>query len=86
MDIENRVIHSAIPGVTESKMFFEVFTFDPEDSIPKSVLLEILRSLKWRIGPESFYELSPEAQKQFIRLDRTGVSERVKPHVRPPRK
>ncbi len=70
-DPERRVV-SAIPGVTDSKMFFELFIFHPDESIPKAALIEVLKAAKLTFAPNIFEQLTPEAQRHFLRLDRTG--------------
>lgn len=65
--------NSAIPGVTETGMFFETFIFNPSPSISKADLIEILKAAKL-LYPASVFEKLPESAKEhFLRLDRTGA-------------
>lgn len=72
-------VHSAIPGVTKTGMFFEMFIFNPSDEIPKSVLLEVLRAARLSFSFEVIQKMSPEAQRQFLRMDRSGAIHPYRP-------
>jgi hypothetical protein len=74
---EQRVL-SAIPGVTESKMFFEYFIFYPDESIPKADLIEVLRAAKLTFSTEKFVEFPEHVKRHFLRFDRTGATERYR--------
>ena len=77
-EAEQRV-RSALPGVTDSKMFFGMFIFNPDDTIPKSVLIEVLRAARLSLSPVTFDKLSPEAKRQFLHLDRSGTIQPYRP-------
>jgi hypothetical protein len=64
---------SSMPGVTQSKMFFEMFIFQPDPSISKADLIEVFRAAKFLFPPDVFEKLPETAKAHFLRLDRTGA-------------
>ena len=70
--------NSAIPGVTESGMFFEVFIFHPDPSISKADLIEVLKAAKFTFPTSTFEKLPDSVKSHFLRLDRTGAVQPVR--------